>query len=335
MRAALVAAALVASGGDAPDWFRVYQYAAKATALRGCSECQGEPDDVCEVRAGAQNRGLTEYAAQRSKANDRVKLLRSKADPDCAVHTAALFGPRGSVELAALRLSRTPPSPAIVERFGVRLAVTGWPRAPQRRKGQRLAQASPDRASLRTALVCWGSERAWPALDLGPGNLCEWWLLPVRADNEPDLGAASFPLVAARDRWPERFRFGDARWSRAFDRTASIDESILLGEEPRPPPQQPVDAPAAPPGPPQVASSRCGGGHVQSGALDRFDQWEAQIVGPRGSLDRTAWTLDAAAWSGHCQELDVLRSALEQQLGCALAQEGRCLGPAALREESR
>jgi hypothetical protein len=341
MSAALLAVALAASGTDAPDWFRAFQYTSKATTLRGCSECQGEPDDVCEVRAGAQSRGLVEYAAQRSSAADRVKLLRSKADPDCAVRVTALFAPRGVVELAALRMSRTPPSAALLDRFGVRFAVPGWPRAPQRRNGQHLATASPDHASLRAALVCWGAERAWPSVDLGPANRCEWWLLPVRADNEPDLAAASFPLIAGRDRWPEAFRFGDGRWSRAFDRTVPLDESTLLGEEPRTP-SQTAAAPAAPPPPPPavtsppVAIARCNGdGRVRTAVLDRFDQWEAQIVGPRRSLDRTAWTLDTAAWSGHCQELEVLRSALEQQLGCALAQEGRCLGPAAAREDAR
>src|SRR5205807_6775426 len=30
------------------DWFHVYQYTPKAAALRGCSECKGEPDDLCE-----------------------------------------------------------------------------------------------------------------------------------------------------------------------------------------------------------------------------------------------------------------------------------------------
>ena len=74
---------------------------------------------------------------------------------------------------------------------------------------------------------------------------------------------------------------------------------------------------------------------MRTAVLDRFDQWEAGIVGPPKSLDRTAWSLDAAAWSGHCQELDVLRSALEQQLGCALAQAGRCVGLSALKEEAR
>jgi hypothetical protein len=339
MSAALLAVALVASGTDAPDWFRAVQFAAKPAALRGCSECQGEPDDVCEVRAGALSRSLGESTALPSPAPDRVKLLRSKADPDCAVRAATLFGARGTIELAALRLARTPPSAALVDRFAVRLAVAGWPRAPQRRKGQRLVALAADRAQLRTALVCWGSERAWPAAELAPATLCEWWLLPVRSDNEPDLARPSFPLVAGRDHWPEKFRFGDPRWIRAFDRTAPLDESILLGGEPRAEPQVAAAPPPAPP-PPVVAAQpavpRCGAeGHVRTAVLDRFDQWEAGIVGPPRSLDRTAWTLDVAAWSGHCQELDVLRSALEQQLGCALAQEGRCVGLSALREEPR
>ena len=330
MSAALLAVAVVASGTDAPDWFRAVQYAAKPTALRGCSECQGEPDDVCEVRAGALARALGESTALLSPAPNRVKLLRSKADPDCAVQPATLFGARGTVELAALRLARTPPSAALIDRFAVRLAVAGWPRAPQRRKGQRLVAVAADRAELRAALVCWGAERAWPTAELGPATFCEWWLLPVRSDNEPDLSRPSFPLIAGRDRWPEKFRFGDRRWSRAFDRSAPLDESILLGEPQAPPPPPPVPVVTPPP-----AVARCGEGRVRTAVLDRFDQWEAGIVGRARSLDRTAWTLDAAAWSGHCQELDVLRSALEQQLGCALAQEGRCVGLSALKEEAR
>jgi hypothetical protein len=337
MSAALLAVALVASGSDAPDWFRAVQYAAKPTALRGCSECQGEPDDLCEVRAGALARALGESTALPSPAPNRVKLLRSKADPDCAVQPATLFGARGTVELAAVRLTRTPPSVALIDRFAVRLAVVGWPRAPQRRKGQRLVAVAADRTELRTALVCWGAERAWPAADLGPATLCEWWLLPVRSDNEPDLGRPSFPLIGGRDRWPEKFRFGDPRWSRAFDRSAALDESVLLGGEPRAEaqPAAPPPPPAAPVTPTASAIARCGEGRLRTAVLDRFDQWEAEIVGPPRSLDRTAWTLDAAAWSGHCQELDVLRSALEQQLACALAQEGRCVGLSALREEAR
>ncbi len=55
---ALLALALVAAA-EAPDWFRAWQYAAKPGSLRGCSECQGEPDDVCEVRAGAQGSSCT------------------------------------------------------------------------------------------------------------------------------------------------------------------------------------------------------------------------------------------------------------------------------------
>jgi len=336
MSAALLAVALLGSGTEAPDWFRAFQYAAKAATLRGCAECQGEPDDVCEVRAGALTRALGESTALPSPAPDRVKLLRSKADPDCAVRAATLFGARGSIELAAIRLSRTPPSAALIERFGARFAVAGWPRPPERRKGQRLASIAPDRTELRTALVCWGSERAWPRADLGAATLCEWWLLPVRPDNDPALGRPSFPLIAGRDRWPERFRFGDPRWSRAFDRSAPLDESVLLGGEPpaaTPPTTPPAPAPVVAASP---AVARCSGEErVRTAVLDRFDQWEAEIVGSSRSLDRTAWTLDSAAWSGHCQELDVHRSALEQQLGCALAQEGRCVGLSALREEAR
>jgi hypothetical protein len=315
--------ALLAGAAESPDWFRAYQYATKPAALRGCSDCQGEPDDVCDVRPGVQARALGEYTRQRSTLPDRVKLLRSKADPDCAVHAATFFSPRGSVELAAIRLANGPPSAALIDRFTVRFAAAGWPRAPQRRKGLHLVAAQPDRAALRTALVCWGSERGWPAAELAPPTPCEWWLLPVNGNGEPDLSRAAFPLLAQRDRWPEPFRFGDGRWPRAFDRTAPLEEPVLPGTEP-PPPEPPATPPVpAPPAP--LAASRCGaGGRVRSAVLDRFDQWEAQVVGPRRSLDRASWTVHAGVWSGHCQELEVLRSALEQQLGCALGQEGQC-----------
>jgi hypothetical protein len=327
MSAALLLLALAA---PTPEWFRVYQYAQKATALRGCSECQGETDDVCEVRAGAQSRVLDEYAAERPPAPGRVRLLRSKADPDCAPHAKALFALKGAVELAAIRMARVPPSTALLDRFAPRFAIQGWPRAPQRRKGDEPRAATPERAALRASLLCWGSERGWPTVELGPGSACEWWLLPVRNDGEPDLAGASFPLLAQRNRWPEQFRFGDARWSRAFDRTAPLEESALLGEEAAKPDPPAAPAPLPPPAPPPAAAAgRCGAEARQRTALlDRFDQWERQIVGPRRSLDRDSWTLDAAAWSGHCPELDVLRSVLEQQLGCAVGQEGRCVAAA-------
>ena len=83
-----------ASAADAPDWFRAIQYTSRASvALRGCSECQGEPDDLCEVRRGAQVQSLDQYARQRWPAAGRVKLLRSRADPDCAVPAAARAEP--------------------------------------------------------------------------------------------------------------------------------------------------------------------------------------------------------------------------------------------------
>ncbi len=320
---ALLALALVAAA-EAPDWFRAWQYAAKPGSLRGCSECQGEPDDVCEVRAGAQGRPMSEYMQQRPVEAERIKLLRSKADPDCAVPAATFFGSRAPLDLAAIRLARAPPSAALIERFAPRSAVGGWPRAPQHRKGLQMAAALPDRAGLRTALVCWGSERGWPSSELGASTSCEWWLLPVTPDGEPDLSRSSYPLIA-------QFRFGDPRWARAFDRTAPLEESILTGEEPaRPEAARPETVSGAPASPAPAAvrvPARCSGeGQVRTAVLDRFDQWEAQVVGARRSLDRSTITLDVGAWSGHCQELDVLRSALEQQLGCAVGQEGRCVG---------
>ena len=48
---ALLAALLCAPTADAG--FRAFQYNAKAASLRGCSECRGEPDDLCPVRPGA------------------------------------------------------------------------------------------------------------------------------------------------------------------------------------------------------------------------------------------------------------------------------------------
>ncbi len=327
MSAALLILALAA---PAPDWFRVYQYAQKTASLRGCSECQGEADDVCEVRAGTQSRALDDYAAERPAVPGRVRLLRSKADPDCAAHAKALFAARGTVELAAIRIARGPPSPALLERFAPAFAVPGWPRSPQRRKGEEPKPSAPNRAALRTSLICWASERGWPANDLGPNSACEWWLLPVRTDGEPDLAGASFPLLAQGSRWPESFRFGDARWSRAFDRAAPLEDGILLGDDrPAPaPPAAPAMQPAPSPSPP-AAAARCGvEARQHTAVLDRFDQWERQIVGRGPSLDRASFTLDAAAWSGHCPELDVLRSVLEEQLGCAVGQDGRCVGAA-------
>jgi len=324
----MVTLALLAAA-DPPDWFRAWQYAAKPTSLRGCSECQGEPDDLCEIRAGVQARALADYSRQRSPQKDRVKLLRSKADPDCAVLATAFFGSRGAVELAAIRMSLAPPSAALIEKLGVRYSVAGWPHAPRRRKGAQPVAGTPDRATLRTALVCWGSETGWPAAELGNGTSCEWWLLPVTVDNEPDLARASFPLVAQKDHWPEPFRFGDPRWGRAFDRTAALDESILVGgEPPHPEPAAAAPPPSTPPPATERSPARCSGdAQARAAVLDRFEQWEAQVVGARRSLDRATWTLDSAAWSGHCQELDVLRSALEQHLGCVLGLEGRCVGP--------
>lgn len=313
---ALLLALLVA---EAPDWFKAVQYTPRPVNLRGCSECRGEPDDVCEVRAGAQSLRIEEYARDRWPAPGRIKLLRSKADPDCAVQAEGpkgLLGPRGVLELAAIRLAEAAPSALLAEKFSFDRSEPSWPRAPSRRKNGAHA-AKPARASLRQALICWPSERGWPQGPLDSSNLCEWWLLPLRENGDADLLGASVPFAG------KPFPYGDARYQSAFDASMPLDESSILGGATAAAPKP------APPPPPPVAPARCSEPARSSAALDRFDQWDAQIRGSaRPSLDRAAFTLNAAAWAGHCQELDLLRSALERQLGCVLETSGNCLAAA-------
>jgi hypothetical protein len=347
LAASLLVAALAAAP-EAPDWFRVYQYAPKTVVLPGCSECAGEPDDVCEVRSGVQSLRLEEYARGRWPAPGRLKLMRSKADPDCAVQASGpkgMLGARGTVELAAIRLARAPPSLELIEKMGTGAAVIGWPRAPQKRKSEPAPRARPQRDSLRAALVCWTSEQGWPVPAAGAdgrsalqaSNSCEWWLLAVKPDSgEPDLGGASFPLQAEG----KRFAYGDARWARAFDRGAALDETLWLGgraAQAEAPPPSPAAPPPVRPAPQPAPPVHCGdAARARSATLERFDQWDRQVRGASdSSLDRGGFILNAGAWSGHCQELDVLRAALEQQLGCSLVQQGRCAGVASSGPEDK
>jgi hypothetical protein len=331
MRRALAVVAalfpLAAHAAAAEDWFRAYQYAARPQTLRGCSDCAGERDDVCEIPAGVLVQPIAEYAHARWPAPGRLKLLRSKADPDCAVPAAGpkgLFGGRGGVEIAAIRLARATPSIALVERFGEAAAVHGWPVAPSRRKPEQTVRAQAQRSSERLAVVCWPSEQGWPAegrSDPGPANACEVWLLPVRPQTgDPDLAGMSFPATTA-------FPAGDPRWAKAFDPSVPLDDSLLLGNAV--PGSSQAARPMEPAPPPSAVATvaRCGeAARKKAATLERFEQWEAQVLGvAHTSLDRQAWTLESAAWSGHCQELDVLRAALEQQLGCTVARRGPCL----------
>lgn len=294
------------------DGFRAVQYAANPVVLRGCAECQGEPDDVCEVRGGVQSQRLDEYAQGRWPAPGRIKLLRSKADPDCAVPVAGRKGFFSGVELAAIRIAPSPPPATILESGGH--AVHGWPHAPQRRQGEAFS-AQPQRTALREALVCWPSEKAWPwTAALDKNNSCERWLLAVRPDSgDPDLAGASFPLGKPFN----------------YDPAMTLERASAAAAPAAPAPA-PAPAPAlAPPAPPVAAGPvRCGNAaRAKAATLDRFDQWDEQIRGSsRPSLDRASWALNAAAWSGHCQELDVLRAALEQQLVCAVDVQGKCAG---------
>lgn len=299
---------------------RVVQYAPRAAVLKGCAECREQPvDDACEVRAGFAIQPIDDYAKDRWPAPGRLKLLRSKAEPDCAVPAKVLLGPRAQVKLLAVRMESAPPAAALLDKLGP--GVDGWPQG--QASGLRL-QASghlptpsppmisrqPDRAALREAVICWPSERGWPqavardARPLDASNRCEAWLLSVNPDTgEPDPDGASFRL-----------------------RQASFAYAAPEPAAPAPPREAPAPA-AREPAPKAQAPPHCtDAARAQSATLDRFDQWDRQIrSATRASLDRGAWTLDAAAWAGHCQELEVLHAAIEQQLSCAVALLGRCV----------
>src|SRR5439155_818678 len=77
-------------------WFYAVQYAPRPVSLRGCAECRGEPDDVCEVRSGAQLQPIDEYPRP---AAGRIKLLRPSAETACAVPAQKIVGPRAAIEL--------------------------------------------------------------------------------------------------------------------------------------------------------------------------------------------------------------------------------------------
>ena len=112
------------------------------------------------------------------------------------------------IELAAVRMAASPPSPALLEALRLRPGIRGWPRAPQRRSAETIAPA-PDRSALRLSLVCWPSDRGWPNRALGAANPCEWWLLAAGGAGEPDLAGTSFavaePAFPAGTKWPVAF----------------------------------------------------------------------------------------------------------------------------------
>lgn len=294
-----------------PDRFQVAQYTASAASLRGCAECRGERDDACAVRAGVQVLPLAAYAKERWPAPGRIKLLRPSAEASCAVAADALLGPRAQVELAAIRLAGAAPAPALLEKLPLRAGVRGWPR---RHALAGEVRAIPQRNALRAALVCWPSPRGWPLAlpggadarpSLDASNLCERWLLAVDSAGEPDLLGVSYPV--AEPAAP----FSAADWPQAFG----------TAEAPPPPPPAPRAPAAAGPLPCADAARE------RTATLDRFDQWDLQVrAASRPSLDRASLTLSAPLWSGHCQELDVLRAALEKQLACTLRVDGACLG---------
>jgi hypothetical protein len=319
----------------AAEGFLVVQYAPKPVSLRGCAECKGEPDDVCEVRAGLEAQPIGDYLKARWPAQGRLKLIRSKAESDCAVQAKALLGPGARLELAAVHMQTVLPAAGVLESVGP--AVEGWPRRLQR--GSKAVLRKPDRALLREAVVCWPSEQGWPAparsdaRPLDATNRCEAWLLAVKPETgEPDASGISFPLKRASFAFAPPAAAADAT---APPASAPRESPALAAAEP---PAQRMKASGLGPqasdqnlDPPQLtAAPACGdAARAHAATLDRFDQWDLQIRGAtRASLDRATFTLDAPAWTGHCQELDVLRGVLEQQLSCSVAVSGICAAEA-------
>ncbi len=159
----------------------------------------------------------------------------------------------------------------------------GLPQQPGEILGERLGRdvvgrakpqpASPDRASLRLAVLCWPADKGWPSTRAPTAaNSCEWWLLPVTAAGEPDLSGGAQALEMPP------FAFNGA----------APDESLFV----QPP------APAAAPAPATAkAPAQCGAAaRERTATLDRFDQWDLQIRGGRApSLDRATLTLRASA----------------------------------------
>jgi hypothetical protein len=241
------------------------------------------------------------------------------------------------VELAAIRMAASPPSPELFEQVALGAAVSGWPRRSRKQATAPASAPAPDRTALRTALVCWPSEKGWPSpaargdarATLQKANPCEWWMLAVRPDTgEPDPAGTSFPIGI------KPFPATSPQWAAAFDPAVQVEDALLrhlagtsqptrelAPELARAPAPAPALEPALDPKP-----QPCGeAARSRSATLDRFDQWDRQIRNsPTASLDRASFSLDAAAWSGHCQELDVLRAALERQLGCTAALAGEC-----------
>jgi hypothetical protein len=226
-------------------------------------------------------------------------------------------------------MDTAPPAVTLLESLGP--PVDGWPRGPQRRTAAAASSSrKPDRAALRQAVLCWPSERGWPsaarsdARPLDASNRCEAWLLAVKPDTgEPDLGGISFPLKQASFVYaPSSGAAADARATATTTATATPTATAMTTATPTATATATAREPPAHP----VPRGECGdAARAHAATLDRFDQWDLQIrSATRASLDRGSWTLDAAAWSGHCQELDVLRASLEQQLACAVAVFGHC-----------
>ena len=340
------------AAGAAP--FRVHQFALYGSPLssKGCAEC-GAPA-LCEP-ARAESVPFADYAKNRWVAPRGVRLLGTSCVADAAdlllgksgVAIAAVRVADDPPRQALLDLSpKAPPS------------TVGWPAPPTRRQqsGSALRPAPRgDPALLRLAVVCWPSVEGWPVpadrqgtsvgAVLDPKNPCEWWLLPFKArggasELEPDLTARSFLVVPnsretfqgrfhARRDWPEVFSNDPAKsiedaleagWDVAPVATdaamaasaGAMSAGASAGTEPRPAEARPASAQQ--PRGPGLGVCAADVATANPAVFARFAAWADKFGVSEGREE--PWS--PSRWQGRCGAYEVLRSALEERLGCRL-----------------
>jgi len=334
----LLATTLLAasSAGAAP--FRVYQYVLPGASMRG--DCR--PPRVASV-------AFADYARGRWVPPRGLRLLGA----DCTADAGELIGGRSGIVLAAIRLADDPPRQAILDLSPkAPPSIAGWPVPLARRlAGNGGLRPAPrgDPATLRLAAVCWPSVEGWPVpadrsgsdalASLEPKNPCEWWLLPFKGgEPEPDLDGRSYLVVpnsrdamqgrfAARRHWPDLFG-PDAAASvqdaleAGWDAAPTASDAALVASEgamaartrearPQPAPQPRGAGQGLPVCAADVA-------RTHQIVFARFAAWAERFGVSEGRED--VWL--PSRWGGRCATYEVLRSALEERLGCRLEVEG-------------
>lgn len=350
---AAMVAAVAGAAGAAP--FRVYQFALNGSPLsvKSCAECGSATAPTCQPWR-IESVPFADYAKNRWVAPRGVRLIGN----DCVADAADLLLGKSGVALAAIRLADDPPRQALLDLSPkAPPSVVGWPTPPTRRQGSSALSPAPrtDPSLLRLAAVCWPAVDGWPVpsdragadalASLDPKNPCEWWLLPFKArgaagELEPDLTSRSYLVVPnSREEWRGRFA-ARRNWPELFsaDQARSIEDALEAGWDAAPTASDAALAatagamaaaasPSAPPARP--AASKAGAAQARGAApaacpagidaanpavFGRFAAWADRFGVSAGGEE--AWR--PSRWQGRCGAYEVLRSALEERLGCRL-----------------